>query len=339
MESQGNTSVSAEVETQRLKTLRDYCILDTEPESRFDELTLLASRICETPIAIISLVDEERLFFKSAVGLDVKEIPSKHSFCVEVTMKKEPIIVKDAKEDERFASNPLVHSEPYFRFYAAAPLMAPNGHVVGTLCVIDYIPRNINLEQLEALQILSRQIITQLELDAQAIRDPLTDLFNRRYADEVLLSEFKRMERKDLPLGLMLLDIDHFKTINDTYGHNAGDCVLKSFGKLLLENIRYEDIACRIGGEEFMIILPETTLETTRQRAEAIRKQFNNMEFHYNNNIIEQLSVSAGVANYPMHGKTADEVLLLADRALYQAKKEGRNLVIAADVDTSRTTH
>ena len=330
MSQQKTIAISPEYEPARLKTLRDYCVLDTEQESRFDELTLLASRICNTPIALISLIDEDRLFFKSAIGLKVKEISSKHSFCLEVVKQCAPVVVKDAKEDERFASNPLVHDNPYFRFYAAAPLKAPNGHVIGTLCVIDYIPRDISLEQQEALNILSRQVITQLELDIQAIRDPLTELFNRRYADEMLRSELKRMERKNTSLGLIIVDIDHFKNINDTHGHGAGDAVLKSFGKHLMENVRFEDVACRIGGEEFMVIMPETTLDVAQQRSEQIREQFHDMKFIYDNIIIKNISLSIGVATYPAHGKSAEEIFSCADRALYQAKTAGRNQVITA---------
>ena len=323
---------SPEHDPARLKTLRDYCVLDTEPETRFDELTLLASRICNTPIAIISLVDEKRLYFKSAIGLKVREIPSNHSFCIEVVRQGEPIVVKDAKEDDRFKSNPLVHENPFFHFYAAALLIAPNNQVIGTLCVIDYIPRDINLEQKEALKILARQVITQLELDVQAIRDPLTGLFNRRYADEMLRSELRRMDRKKASLGLLIIDIDNFKKVNDTHGHGTGDAVLMTFGKYLLENVRYEDVACRIGGEEFMVIIPETVLEVAQQRSEDIRNEFHKMEFLDDNKIVDNLSLSIGVAAYPIHGKTAEDLIRCADSALYRAKSEGRNRVIAADV-------
>lgn len=325
-------AISPEYDLVRLKTLRDYCVLDTEPESRFDELTLLASRICNTPIALISLVDEDRLYFKSTIGLKVREVSSRHSFCMEVVKQHDSIIVKDAKEDERFRENPLVHDNPYFRFYAAAPLIAPNNHVIGTLCVIDYIPRDINLEQQEALNILARQVITQLELDVQAIRDPLTGLFNRRYADEMVRSELRRMERKKSSLGIMLIDIDHFKKINDTYGHDAGDSVLKTFGKHLMENIRFEDIACRIGGEEFMVVIPETTLEVAKQRSEEIRQEFHKMNFLYDGKILDNLSISIGVAAFPFHGKTREDIFRSADRALYQAKADGRNRVVIAEI-------
>ena len=332
MAKSNGAACSPEYDPARLKTLRDYCVLDTEPETRFDELTLLASRICNTPIAIISLVDEERLYFKSAVGLKIREIPSNHSFCIEVLKQCEPIIVKDAKEDDRFKSNPLVHDNPYFRFYAAAPLIAPNNHVIGTLCVIDYIPRDINLEQQEALKILARQVITQLELDVQAIRDPLTGLFNRRYADEILRSELRRMDRKKASLGLLIIDIDNFKKVNDTHGHGTGDAVLKTLGKYLMENVRYEDVACRIGGEEFMVIIPETILGVAQQRSEDIRNEFHKMKFLYDNKILDNLSLSIGVAAYPTHGKSAEDIFRCADSALYRAKAEGRNRVIAADV-------
>ena len=332
MTKSNKAAYSPEFDPARLKTLRDYCILDTDPETRFDELTLLASRICNTPIAIISLVDENRLYFKSAIGLKVREIPSNHSFCIEVVKQCEPIIVKDAKEDDRFKSNPLVHENPYFRFYAAAPLIAPNNHVIGTLCVIDYIPRDINLEQQEALKILARQVITQLELDVQAIRDPLTGLFNRRYADEILRSELRRMSRKNASLGLLIIDIDKFKKVNDTYGHGTGDAVLNTFGKYLMENVRYEDVACRIGGEEFMVIIPETSLEVAQHRSEEIRKEFHKMKFLYDKKILDNLSLSIGVAAYPAHGDSAEDIFRCADRALYLAKAGGRNRVIAAEV-------
>lgn len=330
-----DTNLALENEEKRLQTLRDYRVLDTEKEDRFDELTLLASRICDTPISLISLVDEGRLFFKSNVGIDVREIPSNHSFCLEVISKRQPIIVKDAKEDDRFRHNPLVHGEPFFKFYAAAPLLAPNGYAIGTLCVIDYIPRNINLEQMEALEILSRQVITQLELDAQVIHDPLTGLFNRRYADEVLASEFKRMKRKSKPLGIILLDIDHFKNINDKYGHQVGDTVLKLFSGELTDKIRHEDVVCRVGGEEFLIILPEASLDVTRDRAEKIRKSINHMDLVHDNKPIKPITVSAGVAVYPEHGASVDDLMRVVDKALYKAKDQGRNKVVAATSSNS----
>jgi GAF domain-containing protein len=153
---------SAEEEA-RLRTLRDYLVLDTGPEARFDEIALLASRICNTPIALLSLVDVDRLFFKSHVGLEVQEAPFPHAFCGHAIRQPGIFVVPDSHVDERFADHPLVTEPPHIRFYAAAPLISPNGHAVGTLCVIDHVPRSFGPDQSFALEVLARQVIVQLE--------------------------------------------------------------------------------------------------------------------------------------------------------------------------------
>jgi GAF domain-containing protein len=150
-------------EQQRLATLRGYEILDTEPEAAFDDLTLLASYVCQTPVALISLIDADRQWFKSKVGVSVSETSRDVAFCASAILQSDVFIVTDASQDERFAANPLVVSEPKIRFYAGATLMT-HGHALGTLCVVDRVPRTLSPEQLEALRALSRQVLAQIEL-------------------------------------------------------------------------------------------------------------------------------------------------------------------------------
>src|SRR5438874_4572677 len=151
-------------EKKRLKVLWQYEVLDTVPEEVFDDLTELAARICEAPIALITLVDEDRQWFKSKVGISLNETSRDISFCGHAITQSELFIVPDATKDQRFAQNPLVTSDPKIRFYAGAPLVTPDGYALGTLCVIDKVPRELRPDQRSALRVLARHVMTQLEL-------------------------------------------------------------------------------------------------------------------------------------------------------------------------------
>ena len=156
--------VVSEAEAARLEALQRYQILDTEPERSFDDLTLLASSICGTPMALITLVDADRQWFKSRIGIPLSETARAVSFCAHAIQHRDLFIVPDARHDERFRDNPLVTGTTEIRFYAGAPLVTPDGHALGTLCVLDRTPRTLSREQLESLTALCRQAEAQLEL-------------------------------------------------------------------------------------------------------------------------------------------------------------------------------
>ncbi|MBI9044866.1 MAG: diguanylate cyclase [Anaerolineaceae bacterium] len=176
-------------------------------------------------------------------------------------------------------------------------------------------------------------------LKSQSIRDQLTGLFNRRYMEEMMSREIRRSVRYQRPVGILMLDIDNFKNFNDSYGHAAGDIVLHALGNYLQENMRGEDIVCRYGGEEFTIILAEASLEDTVQRAETLRKGIKMIRVKHAGKDLGDIRVSIGVASFPIHGETPEALMLAADTALYQAKRQGRDCVIIADQDNDSIPH
>jgi diguanylate cyclase (GGDEF)-like protein len=164
-------------------------------------------------------------------------------------------------------------------------------------------------------------------LRSQSIRDPLTGLFNRRFMEESLELEIRRATRNQRPLGVIMIDLDHFKHFNDTFGHEAGDTLLRELGALLQTNIRGEDIACRYGGEEFTLSLPEGSLEVTRQRADFLREAIKHIDMQHRSQPLGRITASMGVALFPEHGRTGKALLESADAALYKSKNDGRDRV------------
>jgi diguanylate cyclase (GGDEF)-like protein len=168
-------------------------------------------------------------------------------------------------------------------------------------------------------------------LRTQSIKDPLTGLYNRRYLEEMMEKETRRAVRAEQGLGVLMLDLDHFKKFNDTYGHDAGDAVLRETASFLLKSVRAEDIVCRFGGEAFVVILPVADLKTTQARAERIRSRVRELSVMHQGQSLGTITASVGVAELPQHGTTAKDLLEAADAALYRAKREGRDRVVVAD--------
>ena len=222
---------------------------------------------------------------------------------------------------------------------AAAHLRIPliaHGETVGVLSLQNEDKSDLHMtpaKQQLALTVADTTALALANLDLretlrqQAIRDPLTGLFNRRYLEETLEREVQRAKRNHQPVGIIMIDIDFFKKINDTYGHEAGDAALRELGGFLLTHIRREDIACRFGGEEFILILPGATLLTTRTRAELLQDGLKQLRIQHNDQLLEGLTLSFGVALYPDHGSTGMAVIRSADTALYRAKQTGRNRI------------
>jgi diguanylate cyclase (GGDEF)-like protein/PAS domain S-box-containing protein len=173
-------------------------------------------------------------------------------------------------------------------------------------------------------------------LREQSVRDHLTGLFNRRYMEATLEHELLRASRKGLFVGVIMLDVDDFKNFNDTYGHAAGDNILKELGRMLLEHVRGEDIASRYGGDEFIIVLPDASREVTRKRAELLRESAYQLAFPINGQILKTVTLSLGVAIFPEDGLTFTAILKAADDALYDAKRAGRDQVFEAKNKSSR---
>jgi diguanylate cyclase (GGDEF)-like protein/PAS domain S-box-containing protein len=183
----------------------------------------------------------------------------------------------------------------------------------------------------ERAQAQAALLKSEARLREQSVRDHLTGLFNRRYMEETLERELLRASRKQLSLGIIMLDVDHFKRFNDTWGHAAGDEILRELGGLLLRQVRGEDIACRYGGDEFIIVLPDASRVVTRERAELICEHAKRFHLQFEGQSLAAVTLSLGVAVFPEHGATSMGILRTADAALYRAKREGRGRVVVAN--------
>lgn len=230
-----------------------------------------------------------------------------------------------------------LHAESAHDVHAhlCVPLLA-QGAMLGTLVLlsdsaIGAETRTAAIAAAEQISLAVANLRLQETLRTQSLRDPLTGLFNRRYLEVSLARDLTRAIRRNQPLAVLMLDVDHFKRFNDTHGHDAGDALLTQFGELLMASIRSEDVACRYGGEEFTIVLQEADAALALDRAEDICSAVRTLKVGYRNQDVGPVTVSIGIASYPQHGDSPEQLLRRADRALYAAKDGGRDQVCVAD--------
>jgi diguanylate cyclase (GGDEF)-like protein len=332
-------------EAERLASLKNLSILETPAEGRFDRITRLAKKFLNCKYSLISLIDSDRQWFKSAQGTTEKDLPREISFCGHAIMGDEMLVVPDAVKDPRFADNPIVTGGPGVRLYAGQPIHSPDGKRIGTLCVIDTVSRELNPEEIMVLKDLAALAENELEIERlnnsevklrkkltdaerRASIDGLTRIWNRSTIVGLLDSEIERAARAQNRIAVAMIDIDHFKGINDKHGHTVGDEVLASVAERVRGAVRSYDSVGRYGGEEFMVVIVAAEAEIPSGIAENIRKQVSFSPVEYTGGRID-VTVSVGVVSVPATAGTQGKVLIeMADKALYEAKRGGRNQVV-----------
>mgnify|MGYP002784851877 CR=1 FL=1 len=312
-----------EDELTRLQVLHALCILDSGPEERFDRLTRMARRVFSVPIALVSLVDLNRQWFKSCQGLGVNETGRDVSFCGHAILGDEIFVIPDAAGDSRFADNPLVTGEPHIRFYAGCPLKVSRGAKVGTLCIIDQSPRGFGAEDAQALRDLAAMVEDELSAFQAAMTDPLTRIWNRRGFLTMARDTLALCEAQGQQATLACLDLDGFKAINDSHGHAAGDAVLERFALGLSQCFRASDVFARTGGDEFVALMPGASAAEARQAAMRLQDWLAAQELALGLPYRTRFSMGS-VPHEAGSGTDIQALLSQADAAMYAMKMEAR---------------
>jgi diguanylate cyclase (GGDEF)-like protein len=315
-------------EPGRLAAVRDYAILDTPPELEFDALTRLATFMFDAPIAVVAMMDESRLWFKSKIGLDVPELDRKVAFCAHAIMcPRDALVVPDLQADQRFRENPLVAQAPHIRFYAGAPIVDPGGFALGTIAIIDARPRQFDDGQRAALMDLSTLVMTALrnrrnalELGRLARTDHLTGIANRAQFELAVASQIQQAARSNESFAVLCMDLDGFKEVNDEHGHAAGDAVLREVARRVLAQVREGDTVARVGGDEFAVVMrgraDDDALALSKRIVVAVARPI-----ALPSGRIVSVGMSIGEAWYSSTASTPEALMEIADQALYAAKR------------------
>ena len=310
-------------EKKRIKELKALKILDSPDEERFDRLTRMARKIFNVPIALISLVDENRLWFKSCNGMEKREFPRENSFCNETIRGDDLFVVNDAGMDERFRNNSIVLKEPHIRFYAGYPLKSLKGNILGTFCIMDSRARQLNQDEkllLKDLAYLAQQELSGIQL---ATMDELTGLTNRRGFMSLSRHSLSVARRQEIPTELVFMDLNRFKSINDNFGHAEGDRALQSFSSVMKDVFRDSDLFARLGGDEFVALLSNTTEENAHIVMNRFKETVETLNRESGRGY--EILFSYGVVAYDSaRFRNIDELLEEGDRLMYRHKRDSR---------------
>ena len=333
-------------EFSRIDELRRYDILDTPPDGSFNDLCAIAARVFNAPVALVTLVDTDRVWFAASHGIgQLRQVDRGPGLCASAILQDGPYVAPDLQLDPNSLANPLVARENGFRFYAAVPLKSSRNFNLGTMCILDHEPREFTEADQQMLERFARMVMQMMEhrlasrsvaqlaqeieerrveLAHRASHDSLTDLLNRT-AMERHLARAAQRSHAPTHAAYALLDVDHFKSINDTYGHPVGDIVLQQVARRLASAVRAEDKIARIGGEEFAFSLWNVPLDQAIRTVERARHAVSAEPITFEGGSLTA-TVSGGICMATTH--TPKEVLLrAADDALYYAKRNGRNRV------------
>jgi diguanylate cyclase (GGDEF)-like protein len=307
-------------ESARLATLRGLNILDTPSEERFDRLTRLARKMFDVPVALVSLIDTNRQWFKSCDGLRVSETPRDISFCGHAILGEDVFLIPDASLDERFSDNPLVTGAPNIRFYAGCPLKMADGSKLGTLCIVDSKPRDFTDEDRALLRDLARMAEEELIALQLATVDELTMISNRRGFYALAGLALGLCHRQYAPAWLLQIDLDGFKGINDDFGHAEGDNALTAFAGVLKQTFRESDVIGRLGGDEFAVLVTNLAadgLEAALNRLKlSVAKDNETARRGYD------IEYSVGAAPFDVRGNhTISDLVAEADGRMYEHKR------------------
>jgi diguanylate cyclase len=344
-------------EAERLAALHRADVLDTPAEEVYDEIVRAAAELCGTPISLVSLVDEDRQWFKAKVGIDADQTPRDTAFCAHAICSDELMEVPDAREDHRFAANELVVDDPNVRFYAGVPLRTAAGYSYGTLCVIDTVPRLLTTEQRDGLSRLARQATVLLELRGsvnqlsraygelelahherdhveaslrhQAHYDQLTGLPNRALLMERVERALAVSATSGRPFAMLICDVDDFKDVNDGLGHPAGDQLLVEVASRLRRCVRDDDTVARFGGDEFVVLVHDADQHAVALLGERILAEMSEpVSIGGRDDLRPSISIGSALQTPGVDG---DVLLSNADAAMYRAKALGGRRVCQFD--------